>query len=407
MGVRDGRIAFGEDISAKMKPRATSQFQWHEAARLFDGQGRQQRPVRQVLPVIAERPSALALACAMAAAGEGFRIGGQGPAPQSGDVPTFETLTGGSTGTPRRIRRTQASWIASFNVNAGLFGIGPGASVAVLGRLVHSLALYGAVEGLHLGAAVHLLDGLRADRQARALGDRRITHLYATPAQLRLMLDGDAKTAPDLAHVLIGGSKLDASLRTRLADLAPNAAIHEFYGAAETSFITLTNATTPEGSVGQPYPGVEVDIRAGEVWLRSPYLFEGYASDPGSARWDGDWLSVGEMGHWQGASLVLSGRAGRMVTVADQNVFPEEIEAFLMVQPGVAQAAVIARPDAIRGSVITAILNGDPGCEAAILAACRSTLGPLKSPKALIWRQDWPVTTSGKTDFAAITRDLP
>jgi long-chain acyl-CoA synthetase len=383
------------------------QFHWHKAARLFDGRGRQQGPVRQVLPAIADRPSALALACALASAGQGFRIGGRGPAPVAGDTPVFETLTGGSTGTPRRIRRTQASWIASFGVNAGLFGIGPGSVVAVLGRLVHSLALYGAVEGLHLGADVHLLDMLRPDRQARALGDRRITHLYATPAQLRLMLDGPCAPVPELRHVLIGGAKLDAILRTGLATFAPNAAIHEFYGAAETSFITLTDATTPQGSVGQPYPGVEIDIRAGEVWARSPYLFERYASDPGSARWDGDWLSVGEMGYRVGLSLILSGRAGRMVTVADQNVFPEEIEAFLLAQPGVTHAAVVARPDAMRGCVLVAVVRGNAALEPAIIRACRASLGPLKSPKALIWRQGWPVTASGKTDLAAIERGLP
>ena len=389
-----------------MKPQADDQFRWHRAARLFGGQGREQRPVRQVLPILTDRPGTVALACAMAAAARGFRIGGSGAAPVPYTVPVFETLTGGSTGKPRRIRRTQASWIASFNVNAELFGIGPDASVAVLGRLVHSLSLYGAVEGLHLGAAVHLLDDLRPDRQMRALGDRQITHLFATPAQLRLLLDGRPVVTTRLRHVLVGGSKLDEGLRTRLGAFAPNADIHEFYGAAETSFITLTDATTPDGSVGQPYPGVEIDIRAGEVWVRSPYLFEGYASDPGSAHWDGEWLSVGEMGYWQVASLVLSGRAGRMVTVADQNVFPEEIEAFLMAQPGVSHATVMARPDPLRGCVIDAVVCGDPGCAPAILAACRSALGPLKSPKALFWRQDWPMTAAGKTDLAAIERGL-
>jgi long-chain acyl-CoA synthetase len=405
--MRDTGFAFGEDISAKMKAQADDQFEWHPAARLFDGQRREQRPVRQVLTTIAVKPSALAMACALAAAKQGFRIGGKGPSPVSGQIPVFETLTGGSTGTPRRIRRTQISWIASFNVNAVLFGIGPGASVGVLGGLIHSLALYGAVEGLHLGAEVHLLDDLRPDRQARALVDTRITHLYTTPAQIRLLLDAQAKIAPGLRHVLCGGSKLDTPLRTRIAAFAPNAVIHEFYGAAETSFISLTTAATPQGSVGQPYPGVEIDIRAGEVWIRSPYLFQGYASDPGSARWDGDWLSVGEMGAWDGPSLVLSGRAGRMVTVADQNVFPEEVEAFLMAQPGVAHAAVVARPDAMRGSSLVAVVMGNALFEPAILASCRSVLGPLKSPKVLIWRKDWPMTTSGKTDFAVILRGLP
>jgi long-chain acyl-CoA synthetase len=405
--VRDSWYAFGEDIWAKMKPQAGDRFQWHPKARMFDGQGREQHPVRQVLPIITDRPGSVALACAFAAAGQGFRIGGSGPPPAPGRVPMFETLTGGSTGKPRRIRRTQTSWIASFLVNERLFNIDPTARIAVLGRLEHSLALYGAAEGLHLGAAVHLLDGLRPDRQLRTLTVRQITHLYATPAQLRLLLQGQIATAPDLRHVLIGGSKLDAGLRGQVAALAPNAVVHEFYGAAETSFITLTDAATPAESVGRPYPGVEIDVRAGEVWVRSPYLFEGYASDPGSARWEGDWLSVGEMGRWDSAFLVLAGRAGRMVTVADQNVFPEEIEAFLMAQPGVTCAAVIARPDALRGKVIVAVVEGDPACEAAILAACRTGLGPLKSPKALIWRKDWPVTAAGKTDLAAIERGLP
>ena len=44
--------------------------------------------------------------------------------------------------------------------------------VAVLGRLVHSLALYGAVEAVHLGAELHLLDALRPDRQRAALAAR-------------------------------------------------------------------------------------------------------------------------------------------------------------------------------------------------------------------------------------------
>ena len=159
-------------------------FDWHPAARLFDGAG---RAVLRGVPghgVFADRPAKVALA----ALGTGsFRIGGDGPVPEAGPQPVFETLTGGSSGAPRRIRRSQASWCASFAVNARLFGIGPGLRVAVLGRLVHSLALYGAVEALCLGAELHLLEDLRPDRQRRALALRRVGLIYATPAQLRLL----------------------------------------------------------------------------------------------------------------------------------------------------------------------------------------------------------------------------
>ena len=59
-------------------------------------------------------------------------------------------------------------------MNAALFGIRPGVRVAVLGQLVHSLALYGAVEALSLGAELHLLDDLRPDRQRVALAARGV-----------------------------------------------------------------------------------------------------------------------------------------------------------------------------------------------------------------------------------------
>jgi long-chain acyl-CoA synthetase len=375
----------------------TGGFRWHPEARLFNALAHEVGPQSSLGPVVADGPEGLAQVIGLPA----FRVGAlDQPAPAMADQPVFETLTSGSTGAPRRILRTQASWLASFAVNAR-FGIGPGARVAVLGRLVQSLALYGAVEGVHLGAAVHLLDLLRPDRQRQALSDRRISHLYATPAQLRLLGPG---VCPDLRLVLVGGSKLDPALRAAVQRLAPDAQVKEFYGAAETSFITLADEATPEGSVGRAYPGVEILVQDGEIWVKSPYLFIGYASDPGSARWREGWLSVGEVGQIKDGYLHLRGRAGRMVTVADQNVFPEEIEGFLAAMPGVRQAAVLPVADAQRGAVLVAFLCGDRTEDGVILAAMRGKLGPLLSPKRLIWLEDWPALPSGKTDLAALER---
>jgi long-chain acyl-CoA synthetase len=261
-------------------------FRWHPAARLVDAAGRAHGPGGSAGAAIPAEPSALALqgAMAAAAAGSAFRIGGGDEAPEAGDRPMFETHTSGSTGAPRRVRRTQASWIASFHVNARLFGIGPGARVAVAGGLTQSAALYGAIEALHLGAEAHLLAGLRSDRQVAALGARRIGVLHATPAQLRLMLDAGAAPVPGLARVITGGSKLDPATGAALARLFPAARVSEFYGTAETSFVTLADPDTPEGSVGRAYPGVEIALRKGAIHVRSPYLAEGYAAPvPGGA----------------------------------------------------------------------------------------------------------------------------
>jgi len=375
--------------------QARDGFDWHPAARVFDAAGDQVLPVARSGGVIAPRPAGAALALAFAAGV--FRIGGTGPAPEAG----FETLTAGSSGAPRRIARTHASWAASIAVNAGLFGIGPGVRVGIPGQLVQSLALYGAVEGIVLGAEVHLMDGLRPDRQAQALAARRVQVVYASPVQVRLLVQAGVDL-PDLALALIGGAKVDAGLRAGLARIAPGCGLHEFYGAAETSFITLTDDGTPEGSVGRAYPGVQIAVRDGVIWVRSPYLFDGYAGDPGPAVWDGDWLTVGERGRLEGGYLHVSGRAGRMVTVAGQNVFPEEIEDFLAGLPGVLQVAVLPRRDGLRGDVLVAVVQGDPAAEAALLKAARARFGALAAPRAVIWRQDWPVLPSGKTDLAAL-----
>ncbi len=371
-------------------------FRWHAAARVFDGAGQAYGPVAAAPPLIDERPAGTGLAQAIAAGV--FRIGGAGPAPATG----FETLTSGSSGEPRRIRRQPQSWTRSFAVNAGIFGIGPGVKVAVPGRLTQSLALYGAMEAVHLGAELHLLDGMRPDRQAQALARLAVQLVYATPAQMRGLVAA-ATGWPALQHVVIGGSKLDAGLRAALAVLAPQARLHEFYGAAETSFITMAGADSPVDSVGQVYPGVQLVVDAvagavGEIWVKSPYLFDGYAGD-GPAQWRDGFLSVGEMGRLVDGYLYLAGRAGRMVTVADQNVFPEEIEGFLHGLPGVARAAVVPVADAKRGKCLVAVLQGDAGQAAVIMAALRARLGGLRAPKRLIWREDWPELPSGKTDL--------
>ena len=394
-------------------------FRWHASAQIA---GAPRPPALLDAPqsgAIADQPAPAALFAAFALAGGGrsFRVGGGLEPPLSGPQPMFETLTSGTSGTPRRILRSQASWTASFVVNAGLFGIGPGTGVAVLGRLIHSLALYGALEALHLGATLHLLADLRPDKQRQALAGGRVAVLFATPAQARLLTDSVGLQLPDLRVILIGGSKLDGVLRDKIAAMAPNADLREFYGAAETSFLTLATQVDPPASVGKPYPGVSLEIRdatgcclqmgaVGEVWAKSPYLFHSYAADQGTAVWHDGWLSVGEIGSLRGGALILSGRKNRVVQIADQSVYPEQIEAFMAVLPGIDRVAVLAKPDAKRGSVLVAIALGDSAKVAAILSAVRAEFGPLKCPRQIVWRTDWPALASGKTDLAALARDL-
>ena len=336
-------------------------------------------------------------------------------------TPYFQCMSSGTTGRPKSIRRTHLSWIRSFEINAGRFNLTPTDSYGILGRLSHSLALYSVMEAAHIGADIHVLAQLRPDRQIKALAAKETTVLYATPTQLRLLFATEKSLGPQVLpavrFIFCGGGNFDQTTRENAAAVFPNAALHEFYGASETSFITIADEYTPAGSVGKPYPGVTVEVRrgetdakneVGEVWVKSPYLFDGYGQgDSEDTVWQDGFLSVGEMG-WVDSmgNLFIAGRKNRMVTIADQNAFPEEVEEFLLSDPDVEHCCVLPRPDTKRGNVFVAIIAGDENTETRdrLTKRCRQSLGPLKAPREIIFLRDFPLLSSGKPDIPSICR---
>lgn len=313
----------------------------------------------------------------------------------------------GSSGQPKLIRRSPASWRASFEINRDRLAIDAGDAYAVLGHPGHSLVLYGALEALHIGAGLAMLAGLRPDQQAAALLHHQISTIYATPSQFMLIARAGNYVFPAVKRVLFGGGSPTPSFRDLMARHFPAAQIIEFYGASETSFITMSDNQTPLGSVGRAYPGVTLRIgdgvpvgEAGEIWVKSPYLFDGYESGASPfTRWQDGFLSVGEVGALDAAGyLYLGGRRSRMVTVADQNVFPEAIEAVLLAQPGVVNAAVITPDDALRGHVIVAAVVGAADADV-LRQACRAQLGNAAVPRTVWTIADMPMLPAGKPDL--------
>lgn len=333
-----------------------------------------------------------------------------------GRAPYLFCETSGSTGAPKVIRRRPESWQRSFAVNAEAFRIGPADRYATLGQLGHSLSLYGVLEAMHIGADVAALAGRSPRRQLRFLRDRRITVLYATPSQLRLLLraaEAEGLSAlPEMRRIFCGGGTLEPALWQALPRLYPNAELREFFGASETSFITMSDADTPPGSVGRAYPGVTLRIAAapqatGEIEVAGPYLFDGYDGDP--ARSDAA-VRIGEMGYLDAEGfLFLRGRKSRMVTVADHNVFPEEIERVIAALPGVAACAVVPKPDLARGHRLVGFVQGDAQ-DRDMRSACRAALGAQAVPHRFVRLDLLPLLPAGKPDLQALARmaeDLP
>ena len=330
--------------------------------------------------------------------------------PRTEAGPVLCCRTSGSSGRVKTIRRSQASWIASFEVNRDLFGLSDRDVYGVLGQLGHSLALYATLEALHLGAGLRVLAGDSPRAQARQLAEAEVSVLYATPTQLRQLGGADAGSLPSVRHVFCGGGAMDPAGRAELAELCPGARLREFYGASETSFIAIADADTPEGSVGRAYPGARLEIRdGGEIWVAGPYLFDGYdGPNAPEVRRDGDFVSVGDLGHLDAAGyLFLRGRLSRMVKVADQNLSLDAVEAVLAAS-GAAICAAVAVPDARRGQAVVAVIEGPPdeALASRLRRACRDTLGAHAGPRFIRFVPRMPLLASGKPDLVQLARSF-
>ena len=331
----------------------------------------------------------------------------------AGDGAGFQCQTGGTTQAPKQLRRSCDSWLASFRHNMRLFGSDQ--VYATLGHLSHSLTLYAGAEALATGADYVPVQVKQPAAQRQILSRHDVTVLYATPTQIRLLCMGDGAGAlGNLRYVMIGGGVLDAGTQALVKQAAPNAQVLQFYGAAETSFITLSDQDTPMGSVGRAFPDVQIDVRnidpsdgQGDVWVTSPYLFDGYTSGAGATTWrDSGWICVGERGFLdQNGYLFLTGRRSRMFLAGDKNIHPEEIETCIMDCAGVMSCAVLGRSDALRGNRICAMVCAfDPMLTTTVLAHLNKHLPRYMIPSQIdiISPDNWPVLASGKPDLAKL-----
>ena len=326
------------------------------------------------------------------------------------DRGVFQCETGGTSGKPKRIRRTAESWLASIRVIFEKY-TNSSECYGILGDLGHSLAFYAAVEAQIIGIRCVSVAGRSPKEQAQQFANTGVDVIYATPTQMRL-LSKSHRVLENVQVVFIGGGRLDPETRVQVQFLAPNAKILQFYGAAETSFITLAEPHHDVASVGIAFPGVEIEIRnivsdgIGDVWVKSPYVFLGYAQGHApDTHWQDDWLTIGELGKMDDAGqLFLTGRKSRVFTVADKTIYPEDIEQYLNAQTEVIASAAFPVDDPLRGARIYVALCSEKTDDDRM----QGMLGELKDRGVKVdrWRiygsDDWPMLMSGKPNYQTL-----
>lgn len=193
--------------------------------------------------------------------------------------------------------------------------------------------------------------------------------------------------------------------------------ICESYGMTEGMPVTY-NHYYPDrhvvGSVGQPIPGVEVQIRdtsgnlveqghEGEICFRGPIVMKGYLNNPEgtlAAFWEGGWLRSGDIGLFDGDGyLYIVDRLKDMIITGGENVYPREVEEVLYVRPEIQECAVVGLPDREWGERVTAFIVPKPGHTIhaeELKLFLKSRLSPFKVPKEYVTVNELPKSPAGK-----------
>ncbi len=278
----------------------------------------------------------------------------------------WATFTSGSAGTPRTVLRTDASWRTAYPAVTALLGARPGDSILIPVHPVSSMALNAAAHARATGLEIAVPAGARlraADLAAADLagaGHRGPDLMHGTPWHLRDLLDLlDAGHPSTLRAVLIGGDRLDPALAGRAR--AHGLSVATYFGAAELSYVAADTGTGLRA-----VPDVELDVRDGVLWVRTPQLALGTVGEGGGLTADGaGWVTVGDRARLEdtptGPVLHPAGRQDDAIITAGATVVPADVEAVLTGLPGVAAALVTGIPDALLGQRVAAYLEPAPG----------------------------------------------
>jgi acetyl-CoA synthetase/medium-chain acyl-CoA synthetase len=284
-------------------------------------------------------------------------------------------------------------------------------------------AAYGVLFGpWMLGTPVFMYHGrFDPERELDLLARYEVSTFCAPPTEYRMLVQQDLRRRrlPRLRHCVSAGEPLNPEVIHAWHD-ALGLFIHDGYGQTETALLAANLPGLPirPGSMGKPFPGHELrvidaegrELPAGEVGDlalrgRPPTLFREYWKNPEetAACRRGEWYVTGDRGRRdEDGYLWFVGRADDVIISAGYRIGPFEVESALLEHPAVAESAVVASPDAVRGEVVKAFVVLAPGYapgEALVHELqehVKCVTAPYKYPREIEFVERLPKTVSGK-----------
>lgn len=327
------------------------------------------------------------------------------------DVHTI-LYTSGTTGRPKGVMLTHCNHFESARASRSNLGVRQDDRWLAVLPLHHVGGLSILLRSVLDGIPVLLHRGFDPGRVNRAIREEGITLLSLVPTMLSRLLEqnGSAPYRTKLRCVLVGGGPIPHSLLTRALDLglpvAPTYGLTE--ATSQVATATVADVARKPGSSGRPLPGTRVEIRnrdaseRGEIWVQGPTVMAGYFRNPKATAevLQEGWLATGDVGHLdEEGFLYIDDRRTDLIVSGGENVYPAEVEAVLLANPAVLEAAVFPIPDPEWGQRVAAavVLRKDRMIsEARLRAWCRERLAGFKVPDRIDFLTALPRTGSGK-----------
>jgi len=334
--------------------------------------------------------------------------------------------TSGTTGRPKGVTLAarQLRW-GTMGYLAAIQSVGPGDVMLHPAPMSHGGGLYHLPYVLNGGVNVVPASGGFDAVECLALAAHwQRASFFAAPTMVRRLVDTAKRAGPPtgLSTLIFGGGPMYlADLEDALHTLG--GCLAQIYGQGECP---MTITVLPKHVINQPdqpryrerlasvgfaQAMVEVSVRdaqgqplpagtSGEVCVKGDVVMEGYWQDPeATAKTIRDgWLYTGDIGRLdEDGFLTLLDRSKDLIISGGSNIYPREVEEALLTHPGVAEVAVIGRPDPEWGEVVVAyVVTSSPVEPTALDAHCIAHIARFKRPKHYRFVQELPKNNYGK-----------
>ena len=344
--------------------------------------------------------------------------------------PCIFQLSGGTTGIPKLIPRTNNDYAFNSKVAAAVAGVDAESVLLLVLPIAHNLPLAcPGIQGFFFrGATVVLHANTRPTEMFGLIDKHGVTHLKVVPALLiRLINDPDIGRfkLDSVQQIQSGGQRMQPEVRLRTRELFCNAFVQENFGMSEGLLMFVRRGDSEEvllETCGRPVcvddevkliddDGNEVpDGEVGELACRGPYTLRGYFGVPEyNARQftpDGFYRSGDLMRKHPSGNYVVEGRKKDLINRGGEKISAEEVENLILMHPAVQNVACVPYPDDRLGEKMCACVIVKNGLsltlEQLVGFLQLQEIARFKLPERLEVLPDFPVSTFGKVSKKAL-----